>query len=263
MNRPGRVAQTIFDSMAKSKTSGPVLTADAFMAALEPLATDEQREKYKRYFKSAPGDYGEGDVFTGVPMGQVFAIAKRSLDMPPDQIELLMESEIHEHRAGAMSTMDKQARVAKASDERRRDLHDLYLRRIDRVNNWDLVDLAAGHAVGRYLFHFGLPIDELRELAGSEDLWARRTAIVATSYFLTKADTGPTFEIAELLVDDDHDLIQKAVGGWVRHAGKRNPDGLHRFLDRHAATMPPTMLTHAVEKLDSDEKARYRAMRNV
>lgn len=237
-----------------------ITTAKDFVAAIAPLATDEQREKYGRYFKTGPGDYGEGDVFIGVPMGEVFNAAKRALSMPPDQIEMLMESEIHEHRAGAMSTIDKQARSNKTGDDRRRELHDLYLRRIDRVNNWDLVDLAAAHAIGGYLHRFELPRDELYELARSDDIWERRTAIVATSYFMSKGETDDTFAIAELLVGDDEDLIHKAVGGWIRHAGKRDPEKLHAFLERHAAEMPRTMLTYAIEKLSAEDKARYRAM---
>ena len=207
-----------------------------------------------------PGEYGEGDEFIGVAMGDVFATAKRSLKMPPDQIELLMESSIHEHRAGAMSTMDKQARAKKTSDETRRELHDLYRRRIDRVNNWDLVDLAAAHVIGGYLHRFELPRDELYELARSEDLWERRTAIVATSYFLSKGEPDDTFAIAELLIGDDEDLIHKAVGGWIRHAGVREPDRLRGFLEAHAARMPRTMLSYAVEKLTPEEKTYFREL---
>jgi 3-methyladenine DNA glycosylase AlkD len=236
------------------------VTAEEFIAQLQELRSDQQREKYKKYFKSGPGDYGEGDVFIGVPMGQVFGLAKESLEMPLREIELLMESEIHEARAGAMSVMDKQARRKKTSEDRRRDLYALYLRRIDRVNNWDLVDLAAIHVVGGYLYEFARPRDVLYDLAGSENLWERRTAIVATAYFLTKKETADTFSIAELLVDDDEDLIHKAAGGWVRHAGKTDPDALLAFLERNAARMPRTMLTYAMEHLTDEQRAHFRSL---
>jgi 3-methyladenine DNA glycosylase AlkD len=242
------------------RLNGAITTAAEFTAAIKPLASDEQREKYSRYFKMGPGEYGEGDEFIGVAMGDVFATAKRSLAMPPDQIELLMESSVHEHRAGAMSTMDKQARAKKTDDERRRELHDLYLRRIDRVNNWDLVDLAAAHVIGGYLHRFELPRALLCELARSDDMWERRTSIVATSYFISKGETADTFAVAELLVDDDEDLIHKAVGGWIRHAGIRDPDALDAFLETHAAKMPRTMLSYAVEKLSPEKKAYFRGL---
>lgn len=235
-------------------------TARDFAAALDELSSAEQREKYKKYFKDGPGDYGEGDVFIGVPMGKVFGVAKESLAMPIDEIERLMESEIHECRAGAMSTMDKQARRKSTPEDSRRELYELYLRRIDRVNNWDLVDLAAGHVIGGYLHKYEQPRDILYDLAASVDLWERRTAIVATSYFLTKGETDDTFAIGELLVGDDEDLIHKAAGGWVRHAGKTDPVALAAFLDANAAQMPRTMLTYATEHLSAEQRAHYRSL---
>lgn len=235
-------------------------TADEFLAALTPLATEEQRKKYGNYFKDAPGEYGEGDVFIGVPMGKVFALAKDSMGMRLDQIELLMDNEVHEARAGAMSIMDKQARRRATPEEDRRALYDLYLRRIDRVNNWDLVDLAASHVVGGYIYTYGQPREILYELARSDDLWERRTSIVATGFFLTKGETDDTFAIGELLIDDEEDLIHKAAGGWVRHAGKRDPDGLIAFLDANASRMPRTMLTYAMEHLTPAQRTHYRAL---
>ena len=122
-----------------------------FVQALETYRSPEQREKYRRYFKLDEGQYGEGDVFIGVRMGQVFAVAKEFIDMPPEDIEKLLESPIHEVRAGATSIMDKQGCSKKTTESRRKVLFDLYLRRTDRIDNWDLVDLAAPYVVGRYL----------------------------------------------------------------------------------------------------------------
>jgi hypothetical protein len=144
-------------------------------------------------------------------MGQVFELAKEFIDMPPAELEKLLENPIHEVRAGALSIMDKQGRRNETPESRRKELFDLYLRRIDRINNWDLVDLAAGFMVGRYLED--KPRDILYQLARSENLWERRTAMVSTSYFIRKGDVDDTFKIAEILVNDLHDLIQKAVGG--------------------------------------------------
>jgi 3-methyladenine DNA glycosylase AlkD len=239
---------------------GAQLTAAAFIAELEKRKTEEQREKYGRYFKMGAGDYGEGDVFIGVPMGEVFALAKQFIEMPVAEIEKLLESEIHEARAGAMSIMDKDCRRKQTSEGRRQALFDLYLRRHDRINNWDLVDLGAQHVVGRNLQ--ARPRDLLYELARSDSLWERRTAIVASAYFLRQGEMDDTFKIAEILLDDEEDLIHKAVGGWLRHAGKQDRERLLAFLEQHAARMPRTMLTYAMEHLDAEQKAYYRGLSN-
>ena len=233
--------------------------AERFVQALETYRSPEQREKYRRYFKSGEGQYGEGYVFMGVPMGQVFALAKEFIDMPPEEIEKLLESPVHEARAGALSIMDKQGRSKKTPESRRKALFELYLRRTDRINNWDLVDVACPYVVGGYLFD--KPRDVLYELARSESLWERRTAIVATSYFIRQGDRDDTFEIAEMLLDDDHDLIHKATGGWLREAGKKDPGRLLGFLDRYAATMPRTALRYAIERLDKEKRTQYLSMK--
>lgn len=189
------------------------------------------------------------------PMRDVFALAKEFVDLPPDQIEILLESPVHEVRVGAVSIMDFQARRSSTPESRRRELYELYLRRHDRIDNWDLVDRAAPHVVGGYLAD--KPRDALYALARSSNGWERRTAIVSTWFFIRRGDLDDTFAIAELLVDDDHDLVQKAVGGWIREAGKRDPGRLLAFLDAHAATMPRTALRYAVEKLDQPTRTHY------
>ena len=235
------------------------LTADAFIDRLEALQSPEEREKIQRYFKTGEGDYSEGDVFIGVRMGQVFALAKAGIEMPPDEIEILLESPIHEVRAGGLSIMDKQARRKQTPEHRRKDLFDLYMRRIDRINNWDLVDLGCPYVVGRYLVD--KPRDVLYALARSENVGERRTAIVSTSFFIREGDLDDTFGIAELLLNDTHDLIHKATGGWLRAAGTKDRRRLLEFLDRHAATMPRTLLRYAIEHLDKDQRQHYLDMR--
>ena len=115
-------------------------SAERFVKRLDAHRSPEQREKYRRYFKLGEGEYGEGDEFVGVRMGQVFALAKEFIEMPPEEIEKLLESPIHEVRAGGLSIMDKQARRKRTPESRRKELFDLYMRRTDRINNWDLVD---------------------------------------------------------------------------------------------------------------------------
>jgi 3-methyladenine DNA glycosylase AlkD len=231
------------------------LTAESFVQALYKRQSDEELRKIQRYFKTGPGDYAEGDEFMGIRMGDVFATAKVFIDMEASELERVLESPIHEVRAGAMSIMDKQGRRKKTDDERRKELYELYLRRHDRINNWDLVDLGAPFVVGRYLEH--RPRDVLYELAGSASLWERRTAIVATSYFIRQGGLDDTFGIAEMLVHDDEDMIQKPVGGWLRFAGDQDRDRLKRFLDKYAATMPRTALRYALEHFDKTERDHY------
>src|SRR5688500_18373831 len=152
-----------------------VTEANAFLARLHALQSDEELRKIQRYFKSGEGEYGAGDSFIGVRMGHVFALAKEFVAMPPDEIETLLESKIHEARAGACSIMAKQYAHRQTTAARRGELFELYLRRHDRINNWDLVDLAAWNVVGPRLVD--RPRDVLDRLARSANMWERRTAI--------------------------------------------------------------------------------------
>jgi 3-methyladenine DNA glycosylase AlkD len=235
------------------------LNANRFIDQLTPLGSSERVKEARRYLGPGVKDRGDVDVSIGARMGDVFALAKEFTDMPLDEVGVLLDSGVHEVRVGAVSIMDFQARNKRTSPERRKELFDLYIRRHDRINTWDLVDRSAPYVVGGYLFD--KPRDILYELARSEEMCERRTAIVATYYFIRQDDTAETFKVAEVLVDDDHDLIQKAVGGWVREAGKRDPDGLLDFLDRFAATMPRTMLRYAVEHLDGSQRDHYMGLK--
>jgi 3-methyladenine DNA glycosylase AlkD len=237
-----------------------IAVAAAFEACLETFQSDEELAKIQRYFKSNEGEYGAGDRFMGVRMGQVFEVAKAFIDMLPSEIEVLLESPVHEVRAGACSVMDKQGRRDKTPESRRKELYELYLRRHDRINNWDLVDLAAPFVVGRYLFD--KPRDVLYELARSTKIWERRTAVVATAYFIRRGEVHDTFGVAAALVADPEDLIQKAVGGWLRAAGGVDLAGLRVFLDQYAATMPRTALRYASEHLSGAEKAHYLGLKD-
>ncbi|WP_053174491.1 DNA alkylation repair protein [Nonomuraea sp. SBT364] len=220
-------------------------TSDAFTERLMALPVPETRA----YRSSGPG------VVLGIRMRDVFALAKEFIDLEPSEIVKLLGSDVHEIRVGACSVMDKQARRKRTPDAHRARLYDLYLGHHDRINTWDLVDLAAPYVVGGHLF--GRSRAVLYELARSAHWWERRTAIVATSYFIRQDDLADTFGIADVLVDDPADLVQKAYGGWIREAGKRDRALLLAFLDRHAATMPRTALRYAVEHLDGGLRAHY------
>jgi hypothetical protein len=237
------------------------LSAKRFVERLKGYRSPEERKSYQRALKSVECQSGEGAEFMGVRMGQVFALAKEFIEMPPNEIEKLLENDMHDVRAGGVSIMDFQARSKKISQARRQELFDLYLRRHDRIDNWDLVDRAAPYVVGGHLFD--KPRDILYKLARSKNMWERRTAIVSTYYFIRQGDIDDTFKIAEVLVNDDQDLVQKAYGGWVREAGKKDRPRLLGFLDKHAATMPRTALRYAIEHLDKEQRAHYLSMRKA
>ena len=209
----------------------------------------------KQFIQKLNGLGSEEDEYKDISMGQIFALAKELMDMPPHEIEKLLESPIHKVRVGAVSIMDWQARSKKTSEMRRKELFDLYIKRHDRIDDWDLVDRSAPYVVGGYLFD--KPRKVLYKLARSKSPWERRSAITATYYFICQGDVDDTFKIAEILVHDPHDLVQKAVGGWVREAGKKDLQKLLGFLDNYAASMPRTMLRYAIEHLDKDQREHY------
>jgi 3-methyladenine DNA glycosylase AlkD len=195
----------------------------------------------------------------GMRMGDLFALAKTYDAMEPAEIRKLLTDPVDEVRLGAVSIMDFQARSRKTSPDRRLELYELYMHNHDRIDNWSLVDRAAPYVVGGYLWDRSR--EPLYELARSPRPMERRTAIVATYYFIRQHDLEDTFRIGAILAHDPDELVQKAVGGWVREAGKQDVGKLRSYLDRNAATMPRTALRYAVEHLDPDERRRYMAMK--
>lgn len=247
-------------SKPAAKTSArAALTARAFEQRLLALQDDDELRKIQRYFKSEEGDYGHGDKFIGIRMGSIFALAKEFAELPPPEVETLLDSDIHEYRVGALSVMAKQYALKTTTDERRQELYDLYLRRHDRINNWDLVDLAAWHVVGPHLVD--RPRTVLHKLAKSKNMWERRTAVLATFAFIRRGEFDDTFAIARLLMTDAENLNHKAAGWMLRSIGDRDRTALEAFLDEHAPKMPRAMLSNAIEKFTPAEKARYRALK--
>lgn len=197
----------------------------------------------------------EDDTILGVRMGQVFALAKEFMQMGLDEVETMLESPIHEMRVGAVSIMDFQARSKKTTDERRKELFDLYIRRHDRINTWDLVDRSAPWVIGGYLFD--KPRKVLYKLAKSKKMPERRTAIVSTLFFIGKGDVEDAFKLAELMLYDKEELIHKANGWALRFAGDKDRKQLLKFLDKHAADMPRVTLRYATEHFDKKQRDHY------
>lgn len=232
------------------------MSAAAIKREIAALANPSDVEILQRFFKAGPGEYGEGDVFVGVKVPPLRKVAKAHLQLSLDQIDRLLDSEIHEYRATGLMILTYQAEGAAL--DRRRLLYDFYLARTPRINNWDLVDLSCREVIGGYL----LAIDDwtpLENLAGSDLLWDRRIAIVSTWQFIRAGELTPTFAIAQQLLSDSHDLIHKAVGWMLREAGKRDLESLERFLDRYATSMPRIALRYSIERMDPERRAYWRS----
>ena len=229
------------------------LNAGEFLKRLESLRSSSVAESHSHLAAE------DNDVIWGVRMGQVFALAKEFMDMSLAEIEKLLDSPIHEARVGAVSIMDFQARSKKTTPERRKELFDLYIKRHDRINTWDLVDRAAPNVVGSYLFD--KPRKILYKLVRSKNMPERRTAIVSTLYFIGKGDVDDAFQLVEFLLHDKEDLIHKANGWALRFAGDKDRDGLVRLLDKHAANMPRVTLRYATEHFDKRQRDQYLNMK--
>ena len=239
------------------------MTAANVTAALDEVA-DRHAAHLQRFFKTGPGEYGEGDVFIGVRVPATRRVAKRFASLVLDEVDTLLDSAVHEHRLCALLILNAQyAAASKAGDEARQEaIVDRYLVAVRRarVNNWDLVDASADHIIGQWLFD--KPRELLLELAESESMWERRVALLSTFAFIKRGDPSTTLSLCERLLPDRTDLIQKAVGWMLREVGKRVDRGvLTTFLNQHAASMGRTALSYATEHVDPTERARYRAMR--
>lgn len=233
-----------------TKTTQTKLTAKQFLDELMKLKAS-QAALNARYVT----DTGSDTKIMGIRMGELFALAKKFTPLPLDQINKLLDSKFYEVRVGAVCIMDFQARDKKITEKQRKELYTLYISKHKQINNWDMVDRSAPYVVGGYLFDKSRA--PLYKLAKSKNSCERRTAIVATYYFIRQNDIDETFKIAEVLVHDKDELVNKAVGSWVREAGKRNKGKLFDFLDAYAATMPRITLRYALEKLDKKQKDFY------
>ena len=227
-----------------------------FELDLKSLANSDKQKILQSFFKTGPGDYAEGDIFLGVTVPQQRRLVKGYLDLSLSDLQSLLDSPFHEARFSALLIII--AQFKSGDPARQKKLYDLYLSNTALVNNWDLVDTSAEHIVGAYLWSKSRsPMPTLKRLTSSKLLWDRRIAVVSTFHFIKNGEPYPTLNLAERLIDDEHDLIHKAVGWMLREVGKRcTVDDLLSFLDKFAAAMPRTMLRYAIERLP-EKKRRY------
>lgn len=228
-------------------------TAATLIAELEAQADPEDIDYVARFYKGGDPD----TLVMGVRMPKVFPIAKKFTSLGLDEIERLLDDNRYEVRMAAVSVMDFQARQKNLDPEHRKALFDLYLKRHDRLNNWDFVDRASPHVIGEYLVDKDRGV--LDRLARSDDPHERRTALVATHAFIKRGEVTDTFRVAEILADDTDDYVQKAIGSWVREAGKRDEAALVSFLTVNSKRLPRTTVTAAANLLPDDIRADFRA----
>ena len=235
--------------------SPAALTPTAIRRRLMAHADPSSVPILQRFFKTGPGEYGERDVFVGIRVPAMRSVCRECRGAPLDTIRTLLRSRVHEERSLALMLL---VDAFKAADEDgRRAIYELYLSHTVSINNWDLVDASAAQILGGWLH--ARDRAPLRTLAASASLWERRMAIIATANFIKRGEFDDTFAIADTLLNDEHDLIHKAVGWMLREVGNRDGAAERRFLKGRYQRMPRTMLRYAIEKFPEAERKRYLA----
>lgn len=226
---------------------------------LHALANARKATDLQRFFKTAPGDYAEGDIFLGIVVPKTRVIAKKYADLSLPDIKKLTESTYHEVRFCGLLILIKQFEKAGSKAEQKR-LFDFYIKQLKAgyINNWDLIDVT-GVRMGKYLTDQKSSLSFLKQLAKSDDLWERRMAVIFTFAFQKIGDPYPTLEMADILLKDDHDLIHKAVGWALREVGKMDGPLLRNYLKENAHQMPRTMLRYSIEKFSNTERKKWLA----
>ena len=216
------------------------------LAELLAKKNNKQAENLQRFFKTAKGQYGYGDIFLGIKVPVQRKIAKKFIDLPLSEIQKIINNKFHECRLTALLILTYQ--YPKATPKQQKEIYNFFVKNISCINNWDLVDLSSPNIIGKYLLnHSRRP---LYNLAKSKNLWHRRIAIISTFSFIRNMEFGDTIKLAKALLKDKEDLIHKAVGWMLREVGKRDEKLLIKFIVENKDKMPRTMYRYAIERLD-------------
>lgn len=226
---------------------------------INSLANPVQAQVLQRFFKTKPGQYGEGDKFLGLKVPQIRKISKDFSEAQLSDLQKLLNSKIHDYRLAALSILVIQFNLALKNKDYKtcKTIYEFYLKNTKNINNWDLVDLSTPNIVGAYLLLNPTKRRVLYKLAKSKDLWEKRIAIISTFTFIKNNDFNDTLAIAKMLLKDKHDLIHKAVGWMLREVGKRNVKVEESFLKEYYKTMPRTALRYAIEKFSPVKRQKY------
>lgn len=224
---------------------------------LKSLADPKQAALLQLFFKTGPGEYGEGDIFLGIKVPEQRKVAKKYCDLRLNDLTKLLKSKIHEERLVALLILtSKYQKAAKKNNEKEQTkLFNCYLSNTKYINNWDLVDLTAHKILGHYLLNKNRKI--LYKLAKSNSLWEKRISVIATFEFIRNEQYDDSIKISEILLNDEHDLIHKAVGWMLREVGKKNQAVEEKFLKKYHKTMPRTMLRYAIERFNDKKRKFY------
>lgn len=220
---------------------------------LRKEADPAKKKVLQKFFKTGPGEYGEGDVFLGLTVPKIRKVVQQYKQLALSDIETLLNSEIHEERLCALLILVH--KYQKGTPEEKEAVYDFYLKNAKKVNNWDLVDSSAEKIMGPHLLNKDKDI--LYKLVKSDNLWERRIAIMTTFHFIKNNKFEDTLKLSEMLITDPHDLIHKAVGWMLREVGKRDQELEETFLKKHYKAMPRTMLRYAIEKFDEKKRKFY------
>ena len=231
----------------------PSISAEHLRTALRSHANPQNAKLLQGFFKTGPGEYGEGDIFIGVKVPQTRSVAKAFHVAPMKEVLSLLKSKIHEERLLALILLVNQ--YAAGDQKTKNAIFNAYLRHTRYINNWDLVDLSAPPIIGGHLLTRDRSI--LLTLARSRNIWKRRIGILATFRFIKESDFSDALAVAEMLLKDEHDLIHKAVGWMLREIGKREVAVLETFLLRYYKSMPRTMLRYAIERFPEKKRQGY------
>ena len=229
------------------------MTVENIQKRLNNLGNRRHAAVSRRFFKTGPGQYGEGDVFIGVRVPVLRKLAKEYSDLTVEDIVILLQSHIHEERLLALLLLV--GSFLKGDEAAKKSIYEIYLNNTGYVNNWDLVDSSAEHIVGAYLMNRSKAV--LYRLAESENLWERRISIMSTFHFIKRHQFSETLKISKILLSDGQDLIHKATGWMLREIGKRHLQTEESFLKVHYQKMPRTMLRYAIEKFPEPKRQRY------
>ncbi|MFH0818829.1 MAG: DNA alkylation repair protein [Patescibacteria group bacterium] len=220
---------------------------------LQKLANPNQAKLLQRFFKTAKGEYGEGDIFLGLKVPQLRVLAKKYMSLSLNDVQIMLNGKFHEYRmTGLLILVYK---YKKADAKLKTDIYNLYIKNYNNINNWDLVDVTCPHIVGDYLLNKDRKI--LYQFAKSNHLWKKRIAMITCLAFIREKDFTDIIKLADILLHDQHDLIHKAVGWMLREAGKHDQKLLEAYLNRNYKTMPRTMLRYAIEKLPESKRQHY------
>lgn len=220
---------------------------------IKKLANHDRATLSQRYFKTGAGEYGEGDIFVGLTVPQCRTLAKQYKSLILNDTRQLLHSAVHEERLIGLLILVHN--FTRSDNTIKKNIYDFYMDNRGQVNNWDLVDLSAGKIVGAYLID--KPKQILFDLAASQNLWDRRIAMISCSHFIAQGQFETALMIAEILLNDKHDLIQKAAGWMLREIGKRDLKVEEKFLNKHYKIMPRTMLRYAIEKFAEPKRQSY------